>query len=163
PRLLEDPAWQRLLLHPGGAESGDPGPLGEGYPRGLVGPPPLLEGDLRRHLRPRPRHDRARARVGPVRGRRAPAPVCLPAGAVHLLLYVFVLAPPINGLDHWVGRKNFGNNADTNNRVLAGLTGGESLHNNHHAYPSSPKFSVRRSEFDPSWVVIKVLAAVRLI
>jgi len=31
------------------------------------------------------------------------------------------------------------------------------------AYPSSPKFSVRRSEFDPSWVVIKVLAAVRLI
>jgi stearoyl-CoA desaturase (Delta-9 desaturase) len=83
--------------------------------------------------------------------------------AVHLLLYVFVLAPSINGLGHWWGRKNFGNNSATNIRVLAWLTGGESLHNNHHAYPSSPKFSVRRSEFDPSWVVIKVMAAVRLI
>mgnify|MGYP003693680869 FL=1 len=83
--------------------------------------------------------------------------------AVHLLLYVFVLAPSINGLGHWWGRRNFGNNSATNIRVLAWLTGGESLHNNHHAYPSSPKFSVRRSEFDPSWVVIKVLAAVRLI
>jgi stearoyl-CoA desaturase (delta-9 desaturase) len=82
--------------------------------------------------------------------------------AVHLVLYVFVLAPSINGLGHWWGRKNFMNNSGTNIRLLAWLTGGESLHNNHHAYPSSPKFSVRRSEFDPSWVVIKILAMVRL-
>ena len=78
-------------------------------------------------------------------------------------LYVFVLAPSINGLGHWWGRRNFGTNSATNIRVLAWLTGGESLHNNHHAYPSSPKFSVRRSEFDPSWAIIKVLAAVRLV
>jgi len=83
--------------------------------------------------------------------------------AVHLVLYVFVLAPSINGLGHWWGRRNFGTNSATNIRVLAWLTGGESLHNNHHAYPSSPKFSVRRSEFDPSWMIIKVLAAVRLV
>jgi len=83
--------------------------------------------------------------------------------AVHLLLYVFVLVPSINGLGQWWGRKNFGNNSGTNIRVLAWLTGGESLHNNHHPYPSSPKFSVRRSDFDPSWVVIKILSAVRLI
>jgi stearoyl-CoA desaturase (delta-9 desaturase) len=47
--------------------------------------------------------------------------------------------------------------------VLAWLTGGESLHNNHHAYPSSPKFSMARLEFDPSWVVIKLLVALRLV
>ena len=62
-----------------------------------------------------------------------------------------------------MGPRNFGNNSATNLRVLAWLTGGESLHNNHHAYPSSPKFSMGRFEFDPSWVVIRVLAAVRLV
>ena len=81
----------------------------------------------------------------------------------HFVLYVFVLAPAINALGHWWGRKNFGSNSATNLRVLAWLTGGESLHNNHHAYPSSPKFSMRRLEFDPSWVVIKVLVALRLV
>jgi stearoyl-CoA desaturase (delta-9 desaturase) len=85
------------------------------------------------------------------------------AALIHLVLYVFVLAPSINGLGHWWGRKNFFNNSATNIRLLAWLTGGESLHNNHHAYPSSPKFSMGRFEFDPSWVVIRVLAALRLV
>jgi stearoyl-CoA desaturase (delta-9 desaturase) len=43
------------------------------------------------------------------------------------------------------------------------VTGGESLHNNHHAHPRAPKFSVRRFEFDPSWAVIRALAAVGLV
>ena len=81
----------------------------------------------------------------------------------HFVLYVFVLAPSINGLGHWWGRRNFGNNSATNLRVLAWLTGGESLHNNHHAYPSSPKFSMGRFEFDPSWVVIRVLTRLGLV
>jgi stearoyl-CoA desaturase (delta-9 desaturase) len=84
------------------------------------------------------------------------------AAALHALLYVFVVAPLINGLGHWRGRKNFDNTA-YNWRVLAWMTGGESLHNNHHAHPRAPKFSVRAREFDPSWVVIRVLVAVRLI
>jgi stearoyl-CoA desaturase (delta-9 desaturase) len=63
------------------------------------------------------------------------------AAGVHAVLYVFVLAPAIN----------------------AWLTGGESLHNNHHAHPRSPRFSAGRLEFDPSWVVIRALAAVRLV
>lgn len=81
----------------------------------------------------------------------------------HLVLYVFVLAPSINGLGHWWGRQNFGGNRATNLRVLAWFTGGESLHNNHHAHPSSPKFSMARLEFDPSWVVIKLLVTLRLV
>jgi len=78
------------------------------------------------------------------------------------VLYVFVLAPAINGLGHWRGAKNF-NNTAFNSRALAWLTGGESLHNNHHAHPRSPRFSAGRLEFDPSWVVIRLLAAVKLV
>lgn len=88
--------------------------------------------------------------------------VGLAAGLVHAILYVFVLAPLINGLGHWRGAKNFDNTA-FNSRTLAWLTGGESLHNNHHAHPRAPKFSMRRFEFDPSWVVIRCLAAVGLV
>src|SRR6185503_8743604 len=84
------------------------------------------------------------------------------AGLIHAVLYVFVMAPLINALGHWHGSKNFENTA-YNWRVLAWITGGESLHNNHHAHPRSAKFSVRRSEFDPSWLIIRALAAVRLL
>jgi stearoyl-CoA desaturase (delta-9 desaturase) len=80
----------------------------------------------------------------------------------HGVLYMFVLAPLINGLGHWWGGQNFGNTA-YNSRVLAWLTGGESLHNNHHAFPRSPKFSLRRSELDPSWIAIRLMAALRLL
>jgi stearoyl-CoA desaturase (Delta-9 desaturase) len=80
----------------------------------------------------------------------------------HWVLYIFVLAPLINGLGHWRGAQNFVNTA-YNSRILAWFTAGESLHNNHHAFPRAPKFSVGRFEFDPSWVVIRVMAAMRLI
>jgi stearoyl-CoA desaturase (Delta-9 desaturase) len=84
------------------------------------------------------------------------------AGGVHAVLYVFVLAPLINGLGHWRGSQNFANTA-YNSRIMAWVTAGESLHNNHHAHARSPKFSMRRWEFDPSWQVIRLLAAARLI
>jgi stearoyl-CoA desaturase (delta-9 desaturase) len=83
------------------------------------------------------------------------------AAGIHAVMYVFVLSSSINGLCHHVGYKNFANSA-TNIRFLALLTGGEGLHNNHHGYPRSPKFSWRRSEFDPAWPVIKLLIALKL-
>ncbi len=86
----------------------------------------------------------------------------LVAGLGHAALYVFVFAPLINGLGHWRGGQTFTNTA-YNWRLLAWVTGGESLHNNHHAHPRAPKFSVRRAEFDPSWPVIRALAIARLI
>ena len=79
----------------------------------------------------------------------------------HAVLYVGVVAPLLNGVGHWRGSRNFANTA-RNSRALSWLTGGESLHNNHHAHPRAPKFSVRPSEFDPSWPVIRALAAFRL-
>ncbi|MEO8161319.1 MAG: transposase, partial [Arenimonas sp.] len=40
--------------------------------------------------------------------------------------------------------------------------GGEELHNNHHAFPSSAKFALRRFEFDIGWAVLWTLAKLRL-
>jgi len=84
------------------------------------------------------------------------------AGGLHAIAYVFVMAPLVNALGHWRGARNFENSA-TNWRLLAWITAGESLHNNHHAHPRSPKFSVRSWEFDPSWPIIRTLAAVGLL
>ncbi len=83
------------------------------------------------------------------------------AAGVHAVMYVFVLSSSINGLCHAVGYKNFDNTA-TNLRFLALLTGGEGLHNNHHGCQSSPKFSLRQSEIDPAWPVIKLLTMLGL-
>lgn len=84
------------------------------------------------------------------------------AAALHTIFYVFGVAPLINGLGHWKGTQTFKNTA-YNSRVWAWLTGGESLHNNHHAHPRAPKFSMGRWEFDPSWPFIAVLAKLRLV
>jgi stearoyl-CoA desaturase (Delta-9 desaturase) len=83
------------------------------------------------------------------------------AAGIHAFMYVFVLSSSINGLCHHVGYKNFDNTA-TNIRFLALLTGGEGLHNNHHGYPRSPKFSFKASELDPAWPIIKLLILLRL-
>jgi stearoyl-CoA desaturase (delta-9 desaturase) len=84
------------------------------------------------------------------------------AAGIHAVMYVFVLSSSINGLCHHVGYRNFDNTA-TNLRFLALLTGGEGLHNNHHGYPRSPKFSFKRSEIDPAWPIIKAMIALRLV
>lgn len=83
------------------------------------------------------------------------------AAGFHAFMYVFVLSSSINGLCHYYGYRNFDNTA-TNVRLLAFLAGGEGLHNNHHGYPRSPKFSFRRTEFDPAWPVIKLLTLLKL-
>jgi stearoyl-CoA desaturase (delta-9 desaturase) len=84
------------------------------------------------------------------------------AAGLHAVLYVFVVAPLINGLSHARGHQNFPNTA-YNWRVLSWVTGGESLHNNHHAHPRAPRFSVARWELDPSWPVIRALVALRVV
>jgi stearoyl-CoA desaturase (delta-9 desaturase) len=80
---------------------------------------------------------------------------------LHGIAYVFVLSSSINGLCHYYGYKNFENTA-TNIRSLALFTGGEGLHNNHHAHQRSPKFSLTASEIDPAWPIISLLIKLRL-
>jgi stearoyl-CoA desaturase (Delta-9 desaturase) len=83
------------------------------------------------------------------------------AAAIAGFLYIFVLSSSINGLCHHMGYKNYDNTAG-NFRSIALITGGEGLHNNHHGKPRSAKFSVRRSEIDPAWPIIRMLEMMRL-
>ena len=62
----------------------------------------------------------------------------------------------INGLGHWWGYRNFESpDASTNVSPWGILIGGEELHNNHHTYPTSAKFSVKSYEFDVGWMYIR--------
>ena len=66
----------------------------------------------------------------------------------------------INGLGHYWGYRNFSpipDDMSTNVSPWGILIGGEELHNNHHTYPSSAKFSVKPYEFDIGWVYIRGL------
>jgi stearoyl-CoA desaturase (delta-9 desaturase) len=73
---------------------------------------------------------------------------------VHTALYI-VLNAAINGAGHTFGYKSFENDA-TNLKLLALVTFGEGLHNNHHARPASPKLSAFRGELDPAWPFIRL-------
>lgn len=64
----------------------------------------------------------------------------------------------INGLGHWWGYRNFDPaDASTNVSPWGIVIGGEELHNNHHTYPTSAKFSVKPWEFDIGWAYIRAL------
>lgn len=75
----------------------------------------------------------------------------------------FFAAGIINGLGHHSGYRNFEcDDAATNLVPWAFLIGGEELHNNHHAFPTSAKFSVRRWEFDIGWLYIRIFQGLGL-
>ncbi|PKM02007.1 MAG: acyl-CoA desaturase [Gammaproteobacteria bacterium HGW-Gammaproteobacteria-6] len=83
--------------------------------------------------------------------------------ALQMLWIPFWAAGVVNGLGHWWGYRNFEtDDTSTNLTPWAFFIGGEELHNNHHAFPSSSRFALRRFEFDIGWVVIRGLQAVGL-
>ncbi|MDY0980539.1 MULTISPECIES: DesA family fatty acid desaturase [Stenotrophomonas] len=83
--------------------------------------------------------------------------------AIQMAWIPFWAAGVVNGLGHWWGYRNF-ESADTSTNLTpwAFWIGGEELHNNHHAFPSSARFSMRRWEFDIGWAAIRGLQAVGL-
>jgi len=83
--------------------------------------------------------------------------------AIQLTTMPLLAAGVINGLGHAKGYRNFDtDDASTNLWPLAIFVAGEELHNNHHAFPSSAKFSQRRWEIDLGWLHLKVFAAIGL-
>jgi stearoyl-CoA desaturase (Delta-9 desaturase) len=83
--------------------------------------------------------------------------------AVQLAAQPFFAAGVINGLGHHAGYRSFElPNAATNIVPWGVLIAGEELHNNHHAFPSSPRFSVQRWEIDVGWLFICVFRALGL-
>ncbi|UXI68582.1 DesA family fatty acid desaturase [Tahibacter amnicola] len=77
--------------------------------------------------------------------------------ALQMIWIPFMAAGVVNGLGHWWGYRNFESHDTSTNLSPWGLIiGGEELHNNHHAFPSSAKFALRRFEFDIGWAAIKL-------
>jgi stearoyl-CoA desaturase (delta-9 desaturase) len=83
--------------------------------------------------------------------------------SVQLTTMPLLAAGVINGLAHARGYRNFDTpDASTNISPVALLVAGEELHNNHHAFPSSAKFSQRPWEIDLGWLYLKLFAAIGL-
>ncbi|GAB6067146.1 acyl-CoA desaturase [Methylothermus subterraneus] len=79
--------------------------------------------------------------------------------ALQMLWIPFWAAGVVNGLGHYVGYRNFETEDASTNLIPFGiLIGGEELHNNHHAYPSSAKLSTKWWEFDLGWGYIRLLS-----
>jgi stearoyl-CoA desaturase (delta-9 desaturase) len=75
----------------------------------------------------------------------------------------FWAAGVINGIGHYWGYRHWPTaDASTNIFPIGLLIGGEELHNNHHAYPTSAKLSYKWYEFDIGWLYIRALAALGL-
>jgi len=75
----------------------------------------------------------------------------------------FWAAGVINGIGHYWGYRNWPSPDWSTNIVPWGiLIGGEELHNNHHAYPTSAKLSNKWFEVDIGWGYIRALEALRL-
>jgi stearoyl-CoA desaturase (delta-9 desaturase) len=90
------------------------------------------------------------------------------AGGITMFAFQMMAVPVlaagvINGFGHAIGYRNFQTDDASSNLVpIAVLIGGEELHNNHHAFPTSARFSARPGEFDIGWLYIRVLSALGL-
>jgi stearoyl-CoA desaturase (Delta-9 desaturase) len=91
-------------------------------------------------------------------------------GAPGIIMLAFQLgtmpiaaAGIINGVCHAKGYRNFEtNDASTNLWPIGLFLAGEELHNNHHAFPTSARFSMRPQEVDMGWLHLKVLSMLGL-
>lgn len=83
--------------------------------------------------------------------------------AAQMLANPLLAAGVVNGVGHYYGYRNF-ECADAARNVMPWgfLLAGEELHNNHHAFPSSAKFSVQRWEFDIGWLYIRIFKTLGL-
>lgn len=79
--------------------------------------------------------------------------------AIQMLWIPLFAAGVVNGIGHYWGYRNFEcPDAATNIIPWAFWIGGEELHNNHHTFASSAKFSVKWWEFDLGWAYIRMLS-----
>ncbi len=83
-------------------------------------------------------------------------PLGLTIWAVQMAWIPVTAAGIINGIGHYWGYRNFSaDDASTNISPWGIIIGGEELHNNHHAYPTSAKLSSKWFEFDIGWLYIR--------
>ena len=78
--------------------------------------------------------------------------------AAQMMWIPFFAAGIVNGVGHYWGYRSLHVLDASRNIVPWGIIiGGEELHNNHHAYPSSARLSNKRWEIDIGWVYIRAL------
>ncbi|OGV50072.1 MAG: aminotransferase [Legionellales bacterium RIFCSPHIGHO2_12_FULL_42_9] len=83
--------------------------------------------------------------------------------AIQMMWIPFWAAGVLNGVGHFFGYRNYETpDASRNIFPLAFWIGGEELHNNHHAFASSAKFSQKWWEFDIGWMYICILSFLKL-
>jgi stearoyl-CoA desaturase (Delta-9 desaturase) len=85
--------------------------------------------------------------------------VALVAAGVHTASYLLLNAG-VNAVGHTWGRQPHDNTAH-NSQLLALLTAGEGLHNNHHHLSTSPRLAMQRGEIDPGWWFIRLAVRAR--
>jgi len=83
--------------------------------------------------------------------------------AVQMAWIPFWAAGVINGVGHYWGYRNY-ESADAARNILPWglIIGGEELHSNHHAFPTSARFSSKWWEFDLGWSFIRLLSLLGL-
>jgi stearoyl-CoA desaturase (delta-9 desaturase) len=70
----------------------------------------------------------------------------------------------VNSMAHLVGRRRYATpDTSRNSWVVALITGGEGWHNNHHYLPASSRQGFRWWEFDPTWYLLRGMAALHLV
>lgn len=83
--------------------------------------------------------------------------------AIQMMWIPVWAAGVINGIGHYWGYRNFECHDAATNIIPWGFwIGGEELHNNHHTFASSAKFSVKWWEFDIGWFYIRCLSLLGL-
>ncbi len=90
-------------------------------------------------------------------------PIGLTIWAIQMLWIPINAAGVINGIGHYFGYRNFQCVDKSRNILPIGVfIGGEELHNNHHTFGTSAKFSYKWYEFDLGWMWIRILSAFSL-
>lgn len=83
--------------------------------------------------------------------------------AIQMLWIPLWMNGVVNGFGHYFGYRHFATTEHSRNlSPLALWIGGEELHHNHHAYPSSAKFSIYWWECDLGYGVIRILSWLKL-
>lgn len=85
-------------------------------------------------------------------------PLGLTIWALQMIWIPLFAAGVINGIGHYWGYRNYEVKDNSRNLTpIAFFLGGEELHNNHHAFATSAKFSAKWWEFDIGWLMIRLL------
>jgi len=85
-------------------------------------------------------------------------------GIFARLVFTYHATWLVNSAAHAFGYRTYKTpDRSVNSWWVAMISWGEGWHNNHHAFPFSARHGLRWFEFDPTWLAIKLMAAMKLV